>query len=68
MIFIMFKRHSKPCSKIEIFWFLLVHWVAKKTVKQIKKSRNSRPEVFCNKGVLKNFAKLTGKHLCWNLS
>ena len=22
------------------------------------------PEVFCKKGVLKNFAKFTGKHLC----
>ena len=29
--------------------------------------RNSRPEVFCKKGVLKNFAKLTGKHLCQSL-
>ena len=26
-------------------------------------SRRSRPEVFCKKGVLINFAKLTGKHL-----
>ena len=26
--------------------------------------RGSRPEVFCKKGVLKNFAKSTGKHLC----
>ena len=25
------------------------------------------PEVFCKKGVLKNFAKLTGKHLCQDL-
>ena len=25
--------------------------------------RSSRLEVFCRKGVLKNFAKLTGKHL-----
>ena len=24
---------------------------------------NSRPDVFCNIGVLKNFAKLTGKYL-----
>ena len=29
--------------------------------------RNSRPEVFCKKGVLRNFAKFTGKHLCQNL-
>ena len=24
----------------------------------------SRPEVFCEKGVVRNFAKFTGKHLC----
>ena len=25
------------------------------------------PEVFFEKGVLKNFANFTGKHLCWSL-
>ena len=34
----------------------------KKIVKQMKKSRSNRPEVYCKKGVLKSFAKLTGKH------
>ena len=29
--------------------------------------RSSGPEVFCTKGVLKNFAKCTGKHLCQSL-
>ena len=29
--------------------------------------RGSRPEVFCKKGVLTNFAKLTGKHLYQSL-
>ena len=29
--------------------------------------RNSRPVVFCEKGVLRNFAKFTGKHLCQSL-
>ena len=29
--------------------------------------RSSRPQVFCNKGVLRNIAKLTGKHLCQSL-
>ena len=28
---------------------------------------NSRPEVFCQKGVLKNFAKFKGKQLCQSL-
>ena len=29
--------------------------------------RSSRPDVFCKKDVLKNFAKFTGKHLCQSL-
>ena len=33
----------------------------------IKRNRSSRPEVFCKKGVLINFIKFTGKHLCQSL-
>ena len=29
--------------------------------------RSSHPEVFCKKGVLRNFEKCTGKHLCHSL-
>ena len=29
--------------------------------------RSSGPEVFCKKGVLRNFTKFTGKHLCQSL-
>ena len=29
--------------------------------------KSSRPEVFYKKGVLENFAKFTGKHLCQSL-
>ena len=29
--------------------------------------RSSRPEVFCKKGVFRNFAKFTGKHMCQRL-
>ena len=29
--------------------------------------RSSRPEVFCKKGVLRNFTKFIGKHLCQSL-
>ena len=29
--------------------------------------RSSSPEVICKKGVLRNFAKFTGKHLCQSL-
>ena len=31
-------------------------------------SRSSRSQMFFKKGVFKNFAIFTGKHLCWNLS
>ena len=30
-------------------------------------TRSSLPEVFCRKGVLRNFAKFTGKQLCQSL-
>ena len=30
-------------------------------------NQSSHPEVFCKKGVLRNFAKFTGKHLCQSL-
>ena len=29
--------------------------------------RSSRPDMFCKKGILRNFAKSTGKHLCQSL-
>ena len=32
-----------------------------------KKKTSSRPEMFCRKGVLRNFAKFSGKHLCQSL-
>ena len=30
-------------------------------------TRSSLPEVFCKTGVLRNFAKFTGKHLCQSI-
>ena len=38
-------------------------WAAK----VIYSYRGNRPKVFCKKGVLENFAKFTGKHLCRSL-
>ena len=34
---------------------------------QLQMVRSRRPEVFYKKGVLRNFAKFTGKHLCQSL-
>ena len=33
----------------------------------IKKLRSSHLDVFCKKGILRNFAKFSGKHLCQSL-
>ena len=33
----------------------------------LKSHRSSRPEVLCEKGVLENFTKFAGKHLCQSL-
>ena len=45
--------------------------LCKKAVRKVsvlsRLSRSSHPEVFCKKGVLRNFAKFTGKPLCQSL-
>ena len=46
------------------FFFIHSIWVSTGAAKKI---RSSRPEVFCKKGVLRNFGKLIGKHLCQSL-
>ena len=40
-------------------------WISERGLKT--QSRSSRPEVFCKKGVLRNFTKFIGKHLCQSL-
>ena len=35
--------------------------------KNFLKQQKQLPEAFCKKGVLKNFAVLTRKYLCWSL-
>ena len=40
---------------------------ARKSFNDISNARGSHREVFCEKGVLRNFAKFTGKHLCHSL-
>ena len=43
-----------------LHFLMLIHYY-------LKNKRSSRPEVFCKKGVLKNFTEFTGKHLCQSL-
>ena len=35
--------------------------------RKVAKRRSRRPAVFCKKGVVRNFAKFTGKQLCQSL-
>ena len=46
---------------------IVTNFVANHVRKLLPTSRSSRPEVFCESGVLENFTKLTGKHLCQSL-
>ena len=41
--------------------------LCKKAGRKLSVFRSSGPEVFCEKDVLGNFAKFTGKHLCQSL-
>ena len=65
---------DKPSQPIVVFYLETNHFTGffmkfitgVKWVK-LKGYGSSRAEVFCKKGVLKNFAKFTGKHLRWSL-
>ena len=52
------------CMK-DIRWLLLfLKDIQESKEKATVLYRSSRPEGFCKKGVLRNFAKFTGKHKC----
>ena len=42
---------------------MLIKHEWKRLCNKLLLNRSRRPEVFCKKGVLKNFAKFIGKHL-----
>ena len=49
-----------------LMWIDILRMINKWNV-TISTYRSSRPEVFCKRGVLGNFTKFTGKHLCQRL-
>ena len=58
--------NPSKCKSIKISAFNRTNkdvWLEKRTAI----GRSSRPEVFCKKVVLRNFAKFTGKHLCQSI-
>ena len=57
LLFLIFINHLHLTRK-----YSKVHYFTNNT-----NFKNSRPEVFCKNGVLKNFPKFTGKHLCQGL-
>ena len=59
---------SFPGKFLRLIWRQSVRKKVSKYLCRISSFYRSRPpEVFSKKGVLKNFAVFTGKHLCWNL-
>ena len=54
-------------KRLFIWGFCKHCWLCPIFVKLQAKATSSRPEVFFKKGVLRNFTKLTGKHLCQSL-
>ena len=44
--------------------YLLKEFVSEIVSREFRNFRSSRREVFYKKGVLRNFTKFTGKHLC----
>ena len=56
----------KPLSKFQLSTYS--EWCLSSSETSFSYSeRSSRPEVFCTKDILKNFAKFTGKHQCQSL-
>ena len=56
-------KNRYPPMKLLRKLFTMISW---KLLKFFT-ARSSRKEVFCKKGVLGNFAKFTGKHLCQSI-
>ena len=57
---------------IQMYWFFCLEHLKKCAQWEIVVSdptwfRNSRSDVFCKKGVIRNSTKFTGKHLCQSL-
>ena len=59
----MLGRHEAWEGKQCLFCFLYHHGESRRNCKD----KSFRPDVFCKKGVLKNFAKFTGKQLFQSL-
>ena len=60
---------SSPTWLYPFYSIFLSYWLIQQNDQKIKNLhfRSSRPEVFCEKRVLRNFSKFTGKHLCQSL-
>ena len=66
--FIVWNRIHHYCEVFKNTYFEKHLWAAACENQHLSdKFRSSRPEVFCKKGVLRNFAKFAVKHLCQSL-
>ena len=60
-------RFNVKISNVVVFFINSTKKSQKKKKLELSRDRSSRPEVFCKKGVIRNFAKFTGKHLSQSL-
>ena len=63
----MFHEYKKARAIIELKSIFTALYIIYYLDFQCTRSRSSRPEVFCRKGVLRNLTKFTEKHLCQSL-
>ena len=71
------KEARDTAQKMKFFHYGFLHFLCSEKIlptisypnraNQIESYKSSRTEVLCKKGVLRNFAKFTGKHLCKSL-
>ena len=73
--FIEFSSHQRNLETLMIEVYKIISQIASPVMNSLfvfqenMHNRSSRPEVFCKKGVLRNFAKFTGKQsdMVWKL-
>ena len=54
-------------EKLKLGRYTYTHMTKLQTTATAEQLQKQPPEVFCKKGVLRNFTKFTGKHLCQSL-
>ena len=63
----MYQAYTRLTKRVHLTYEISGNYFKLTFDSQLLTVRSSRPEVFCKKGALTNFTKLTGKQLCQSL-